>query len=373
MTRKFRTFQRASFCMLGLVAILGLVLFSATPVKATVVADENFEGDVDAYGPGNGTNQNPNGPPTPDFPVPGEWIPNGYNHAGSTDPNPNLGAAYIAHVSNGPFAPSVHAVKAVDDSFGYMRSEGASHASQGGILAFTDTVGTQVSANTNDKIVGEFQIWLEGGNFQFALVSDISTLIAEQTAHSWNGTTSAGDTPINAGSPVDMPSAYTGGDYYEGIGGLITHKPGSNNETHAVIENLGIPGQLIPTKLEDDIAKSYGAFPANSQWQKISFEYTVGSEFWDNLSVTRYDDNTFTTSTTEELRVLSGGSAVPFSAAGNAPGQIEAIVFGAGDGSTVRWFLDEIHIEVTAGIPEPASMLLMLLGLTSACFARNRR
>jgi len=196
----------------------------------------------------------------------------------------------------------------------------------------------------------------------------------EQAAHSWDEATgiSAGDTPIvAAGGPIDMPSAHTGGDYYEGIGGLITHRPGSGNETHAVIDNGA--GQVAPTKLEDDIAKSYGVFPANAQWQKISFEYTVGSEFWDNLSVTRYDDNTFTTSTTEELRVLSGGSAVPFSAAGNAPGQIEAIVFGAGDGSTVRWFVDEIHIEVTAGIPEPASMLLMLLGLTSACFARNRR
>ena len=148
-----------------------------------------------------------------------------------------------------------------------------------------------------------------------------------------------------------MPSAHTGGDYYEGIGGLITHRPGSGNETHAVIDNGA--GQLVPTKLEDDMAKSYGMEPkAFEAWQKISFEYTVGSDFWDNLSVTKYTDfgpggfDDPIDPVTEELRVLSDGSAVPYSATGTAPTALEGFVFGAGDGSTVRWFVDEIYIEV---------------------------
>ena len=345
---------------LALIVVLNSLPATSVTAQTIVVADEDFQNDVETMGPGNGTSP-PQllGPPGDDVGQPGQWVANGYAHTNMVDTNPNLNIATgFAVAQNAPFIPSAHASKTSPDDFlGYPRSEGTNFASQGGILKFADASGAPVVANAGDTIVGEFHFWLEGGNFQFAMVSDITTLKAEQAAHSWDGITgiSAGDTPIlAAGGPVDMPSAHTGGDYYEGIGGLITHRPGSNNETHAVIENLADPGQLIPTKLEDDIAKSYnteGVPPrANESWQLMSFEYTVGNDFWDNLSVTKY--TSFSgggipiNPVTEELRVLSDASAVPFSATGNAPTALEGIVFGAGDGSTVRWWLDEIYIEV---------------------------
>ena len=156
-----------------LALIVVLISLPATSVTAQtiVVADEDFNNDIEAFGPGNGTSHlNQNGPPAGDSGIPGRWVPNGYSHTlissdpAVSDQNPNLGTAHIAGIADKPFAPSPHAVKAAPtsiDYFGYPRSEGATSHSQGGILQFTDPNGVPIVANAGDTIVGEFQIWDE--------------------------------------------------------------------------------------------------------------------------------------------------------------------------------------------------------------------
>ncbi len=372
--------QNRTFCPVLISGVLCavVVVFSLSEsaiAESVIVALEHFEDDLGAMPPGNGTakpsfkglpsGQGNNGSSTRVIEgtdccagqlQPGRWVTNGYNNAppANLDPslepdiNPNMGTSVLTH--NGGFGPAE--VLPGDPSLptgpsgfqGFYHSRGNGTTGninvQGldGILQFTTADGSPITAQTGDRVVGEFQILWQNSGLSFALVSDIPTLQQEQLDHSWDGMTP----PL----PRGIPDSFTGGDYFEGITGLINGNNRSNGIMRATVDNGA--GEVRGIDLEEHILYPYQN--ANKIFQRISFDYTVGSATYNELKVERFQAPNDPNSGIWEREINVYDSENPDSTelvpTGAIANTIQGIVFSGADGSRTEYWLDNIKVEI---------------------------
>jgi hypothetical protein len=333
------------------VSLLALFCLPASG-QTFVVADEDFQNDVEAADIGQGSGgggPTTLGPPADDVGQPGQWVLNGYTNppAGTggdpdggvaDDTNQNFATGSITAAQNATLVPSpFHTVEKadpiVDDLHGYFLSN-PNAQSMDGILKFSDASHTPVVATVGQRVRGEFQVMLDAGGLTFALVDSITDLTTEQAAHTWDGTTPQ----IRPG----ISSKQSGGDYFDGITGQISYNTQNGNEWYAVTDDGA--GQVTGALLEDDFLKTFGIPPnSNTRWQRIAFEYIVGSSVYSKFSVS-YLDFLENNVITNEVKLAAGGD-IPVTS-GTPSTSIEGIVFSGSDGGNGSYFLDEIYIEV---------------------------
>ncbi|MCH2117897.1 MAG: hypothetical protein MK161_09400 [Pirellulales bacterium] len=334
-------------------ALLIALLVQPVAFGGTVVADKDFNGDTSGMSGGNGMNMNTNGPPSGGAGV-GTWVANGYTPGAGDDTNPNMATASL-WVVNQPRVPSAlgHAVETDNggDFVGYIRSD-APKEDLDGILQFSE------AANAGDTVKGEFQVYYDKGVMSWGLVSSVADLKASQAARVWDGT----------GYRPGLVAHHNGGAYTNGLATQIAMRPQSNNNWAAIVDNGA--GTAAWTHLRNgngDFLKSYGAAPnLPNNWLQFEFEYTVGNSSFDKLQAN------YTTDGTDKVVydvLTSGGDSVIPVTGGNT---IEGIVFSGGEGQRTGYWIDEIYIEVTAAIPEPCSVLLVLMGSCGLGFYRRR-
>ena len=336
-------------------ALLIALLVQPVAFGGTVVADKDFNGDTSGMSGGNGFNLNTNGPPSGGAGV-GTWVANGYSAGTGDDTNPNMATASLGWIENLPRVPSAlgHPVQTDNGGnfFGYFRSQ-APKEDLDGILQFSE------AANTGDTVKGEFQIFVDKGVISWGLVSSVADLKASQAARVWNG----------AGNRPGLVAHHNGGAYTNGLATQIAMRPQSNNHWAAIVDNGA--GTAAWTSLRNseggDFLKTFGASPKlGDSWLQFEFEYTVGNSSFDKLQAN------YTTDGTDKVVydvLTSGGDSVIPVTGGNT---IEGIVFSGGEGQTTGYWIDEIYIEVTAAIPEPCSVLLVLMGSCGFGFFRRR-
>ena len=352
MARLLYPYLRSPITFVLLVSLLSLFARSAVG-QTFVVADEDFQNDVEAIAPGLGSGAGgPTlvGPPADDVGQPGQWVTNGYTNPlvgtggdpdGSVDDDTNqnfsvggIPGAQSAALVPSPFHTVAKASPIEDDFHGYFISN-PNAQSMDGILKFSDASHTPVVATVGQRVRGEFQVMLDAGGFTFALVDSITDLTAKQAAQTWDGTTPQ----IRPG----MSSAHSGGDYFDGITGQISYSVGSGNQWRAVTDD-GVGQVTTGMLLEDDFLKTFGVPPnSTDRWQRIAFEYIVGSSVYNKFSVSYYDfleANVIT----NEVKLAAGGD-IPVTS-GTPSTSIEGIVFSGSDGGNASIFLDEIYIEV---------------------------
>ena len=327
---------------LFVIVVIGCSLFPIRDAAGLVVAREDFENDLEAIGPGSGTTP-PSllGPPQGDAGIPGRWVTNGFNQApGPTgDTNANLRVSDLALGG----APLLNPPGSNSHWQAFYECKDGDY-SMGGILKFTDPDGNPIVAKTGDRIVGECQVLWQDGGFGFALVSSIDTLRQEQASVSWTNSPPLVTPPYN---PTDIPTPHQGGPYFTSISGMIAMTTPANGLIRAVVDNGS--GEVQGVVLEDEMLYPYEQQQTQFVFQKISFDYTVGSNVYNHLSVERFvDPNDIGQGViSNEFRVLSDGGPVPVGAVKDS---IEAITFCGGDGLHAEYFLDEITIEL---IPLP--------------------
>ena len=335
-----------------------LIALSVQPVAfgGTVVADKDFNGDTSGMSGGNGFNLNTNGPPSGGAGV-GTWVANGYTAGAGDDTNPNLATASLGWIEGLPRVPSAlgHPVETDNggDFFGYFRSQ-APKEDLDGILQFSE------AANAGDTVKGEFQVFYDKGVMSWGLVSSISDLKASQAARDWDGT----------GNRPGLVAHHNGGAYTNGLATQIAMRPQANNSWAAIVDDGS--GTAAWTHLRNgagDFLKSYGAAPnLPNNWLQFEFEYTVGNSSFDKLQANYTTDGT--DKVVYDVLTSSGDAVIPVTG-GNT---IEGIVFSGGEGQATGYWIDEIYVEVHAGnvIPEPASLLLVVLGSCGFGFFRRR-
>lgn len=337
-------------------ALLIALLVQPVAFGGTVVADKDFNGDTSGMSGGNGFNTNTNGPPSGGAGV-GTWVANGYTPGAGDDTNPNMATASLGWIEGLPRVPSAlgHPVQTDNGGnfFGYFRSA-APKEDLDGILQFSE------AANAGDTVKGEFQVFYDKGVMSWGLVSSISDLKASQAARVWDGT----------GNRPGLVAHHNGGAYTNGLATQIAMRPQSNNNWAAIVDNGS--GTAAWTHLrngEGDFLKSYGAAPnLPNNWLQFEFEYTVGNNSFDKLQANYTTDGT--DKVVYDVLTSSGDAVIPVTG-GNT---IEGIVFSGGEGQTTGYWIDEIYVEVHAGnvIPEPASLLLVLMGSCGFGFFRRR-
>ena len=322
----------------------GWCLLPVLQAAGIIVASEDFENDLEAIGPGNGAGEPSHlGPPEGDAGVPGRWVTNAFQNApginGDTNANLRVSGLSLGDAQLLPGEVYPHATNTGFQAF-YECRDG--DYSMGGILTFTDEDGNPIVAETGDRLVGEMQVLWEDGGFAWALVSSIDTLRQEQAATVWSNSPPLSTPPYH---PTDIPTAHQGGPYSQSISGMISMSTPANGLVRANIDNGS--GQVAGVRLEDDFIYPYQG--ANTQFQKVTFDYTVGSNLYTSVTVEQFVDpgDPGMGVTTNELRVFSDASAIPV---GAVPDTIEAIVFAGGDGLNAKYFLDAIQIEL---IPLP--------------------
>lgn len=356
-----------------LCATFAVFSFSDTAAaESVVVALENFEDDLGAMSPGNGTarpglqglpsGQGNDGSSTrviegTDCCVgqlqPGRWVTNGYNNASPVnldpnnepDTNPNLGTSSLT--LSGNFGPAKLLPNGDTTGFqGFYQSRGSGAAGDAngqdldGILQFTTADGSPITAQTGDRIVGEFQVLLQNSGFSFALVTDIPTLQQEQLDHSWDG--------MDPPRPQGIRDSFTGGDYFDGITGLINANNRSNGILRANVDDGA--GQVTGIDLEEHILYPYQN--GSSIFQRISFDYTVGSSTYNELKVERFQAPNDPASGIweREINVYDsenpGADSTELVPTGAIASTVQGIVFSGADGSRTDYFIDNIQVEV---------------------------
>jgi hypothetical protein len=377
--------QKVNLCSLlvplalyGVVANFGLCNEAAA--ESVIVALEHFEDDLGAMPPANGaakpslkglpSGQGNNGSSTrvlvegtPGFiegteccagqMTPGRWVTNGYDNAPPAnlgpsiqpDTNPNMGTSSLPHSNSGlgpaevlPRGDSLPGGPSGFQGFYHSRSTADTTNVQGldGILQFTTADGAPITAQTGDRVVGEFQILWQDGGLSFALVSDIPTLQQEQLDHSWDGATP----PL----PRGIHDSYTGGDYFDGITGLINGNLAASGTLRATIDNGA--GEVRGIDLEEHILYPSPISFGNKVFQRISFDYTVGSSTYNELKVERFlEANNPNSGILEQVIHVDDDekSPVPTGAIANT---IQGIVFSGASGSRTEYWLDNIQVEI---------------------------
>jgi hypothetical protein len=326
----------------GTVVMCAVIACCAVLVQqahAFPVANEDFQDDLGSIGGGNGTaNPSLKGLPTDQgndlSKQEGRWVSNGYDMppGGPGDTNPNLTVSSLP-LGALPLLPDGNPT----GFQGFYEARPFDYA-MSGILQFTDSDGNPVTANAGDRLVGEFQILLQNGGFSFCFVDDIPGLQDQQFANSWTGTP-----PPN---PVDIPNPQSGGPYFSNITAMVHVRSSGTAGAYAAVND---GGNVMGVRLEDEITP--GPLGGIGKWQNITFDYTVGSNEYSNLSVETFVNVSDIGQgiTTNEVRVLSDGSAVPV---GDVRTSVVAIVFSGGDGGNTDYWVDEIHIDlIPASVP----------------------
>jgi hypothetical protein len=341
-------------------ALLIALLVQPIAFGGTLVADKDFNGDTTAMSGGNGAGLNQKGPPEGEAGSAGTWVANGYvQPAGAVDTNPNFGtyaSSGLAAKHRVPSALGHAAVAGAGNDFQGLFKSYSGHQNMDAILQFDQV------ANTGDTVTGEFHVQIDKGSFTWGLVNDIAALKSFQAGQTWDGT----------GSRHGLPThhAGNGSSYASGVTGQIAYEQGGNNTWKAITDNGS--GTLDHTTLRNgagDFLKSFGAAPnMETNWLQFEFEYKVGSDTFDKLQAN------YTTNGVDKVIydvVTSSGVPIPVTSGSS----IEGLVFSGGVGEDqTSIFIDEIYVEVTAGnpIPEPASLLLVLLGSCGLGIYRRR-